>query len=369
MEQQSKEMILRYADMRADGTEEYRRITEENEYFVPAVSEEGEEGLKLTFCMEGLLSFKELQKETALRKYAVLLRTLELLKLSGTFEFSLHPDNLYYTLTGSVQVLLRDIVDEEERNEEKFLKEYKALAGAVLQKRYSFEDFCEGGESLLKKKTVTMPFFEAESAEDLKKYLMEKTEKEHERQQKEQQLVNRKNQRFLKILLAILAAGTVAGALFAGVYCLRIYPYSKAVQDAMCAYVDHNYVALIDDMKHIEPEQMNHYYKYILTEAYVNSENLSVEQKENILSGLTVNQNEKIFDYWIYIGRLNAVEAENIAMQLSDDELLLYAYLLDRDLTKKDTKLDGETKKERLKELDNKIEEYTKQMTEEETEK
>lgn len=145
-------------------------------------------------------------------------------------------------------------------------------------------------------------------------------------------------------------------------------PYNNAVQTAMCAYIEKNYVALIDSMKNVELEQMNHYHKYILTEAYVNSENLSTEQKENILQNLTVNQNEKIFDYWIHIGRLNPVEAENIAMQLSDDELLIYAYLLDRDLIQKDTKLDGEEKKQKISELDKKIEEYTEQLMKRATE-
>lgn len=172
----------------------------------------------------------------------------------------------------------------------------------------------------------------------------------------------------MKLWLTILGVGTILGVVFAGYYQWKIYPYNQAVQTAMCSYIDKNYVAMIDSMKNIEPEQMNKYHKFILAQAYVNSENLSAEQKENILGSLIVNQNEKIFEYWIYIGRLNAVEAENIAMQLSDDELLLYAYLLDRDITQKDTTMDGEEKKKKISELDSKIEEYTEQLIEEATE-
>lgn len=368
MEQQTKEIVVRYADIRGEGPQDYLKLTEEREYFVPSSYEETEEGLKLTFNQEGLISFQELHKENAVRKYAVLLKVIELEKIAGQFEFSLNPDNLYYSLTGSVKVLMRDIADDEEDSSERFLKEYKALAGAVLYRKYSYTDFLQGGKSLLKKKSYTEKFYYAESIGELQEYLKEKTEKEHEKQQKEQQLVLKRTQRFLKFLLTVFCAGTILGAGFAGYYQWKIHPYNQAVQNAMCAYIDKNYVELIDSMKNIELEQMNHYHKYILAEAYVNSENLSVEQKENILEGLTVNQNEKIFEYWIHIGRLNAVEAENIAMQLSDDELLLYAYLLDRDIIQKDTTLDGEEKKEKISELDDKIEEYTEHLMEEVTE-
>ena len=169
----------------------------------------------------------------------------------------------------------------------------------------------------------------------------------------------------LKTALIMLSVLTVAGAVFAGIYFGSIRPYDSAVKSAMNAYVENNYIAVIDAMKKIGLEQMDYHQKYILADAYINSENLSTEQKENILSNMTVNQNEKIFDYWIYIGRQNAVEAENIAMQLSDDELLIYAYLLDKKIVQTDTRMDGEEKKSRLAELDRKIEEYTEKIAEE----
>ncbi len=364
MEQQEKEIVVRYADIRAEGQPDYQKLTEEREYFVPAAYEETEEGLKWTFNLEGLISFRELYKEAAIRKYAVLLKATELEKLVEKFEFSLNPDNLYYSLTGSVKVLVRDIADDEADNNERFLEEYKALAGAVLYRRYTYEDFLEGGNSLLKKKKRTEKFYSAETLEELQEFLVERTETEHQKLQKEQQIVSKKAQRLLKMWVTVFGVGTIIGAFFAGYYQWKVQPYNHAVQSAMCAYIDKDYITLIDSMKDVELEKMNRYYKYILTEAYVNSENLSIEQKENILENLTVNQNEKVFEYWIHIGRLNAVEAENIAMQLSDDELLLYAYLLERDIIEKDTTMDGEEKKAKLSELDGKIEDYTEQLME-----
>ncbi len=60
------------------------------------------------------------------------------------------------------------------------------------------------------------------------------------------------------------------------------------------------------------------------------------------------------------------MEAENIAMQRSDDELLLYAYMLDKDLTQTDTVMTGEEKAAKLADLEEKIANLAKQYEAEE---
>ena len=111
----------------------------------------------------------------------------------------------------------------------------------------------------------------------------------------------------------------------------------------------------VDDLKQLPMNRLSYDQKYVLSVSYVNLESLSLEQKQNILDKLPVNGDEKLMEYWIYIGRLQPVEAENIAMQKSDDELLLYAYMLDKDLTEADENLNGEEKAQKLEDLESKI--------------
>ena len=40
--------------------------------------------------------------------------------------------------------------------------------------------------------------------------------------------------------------------------------------------------------------------KFMLANAYVRSENLTQEQKDNILAKMTLNDTESKLDYWIY---------------------------------------------------------------------
>ncbi len=85
------------------------------------------------------------------------------------------------------------------------------------------------------------------------------------------------------------------------------------------------------------------------------SENLSEEQKGNILSALDIRGNPKLLEYWINYGRSKLSEAENLAMQMSEDQLLLYALLKERYLVELNEKSAGEEKEKRLKELSDRI--------------
>ncbi len=362
MEENKKEMVVPYATLRAKKEEHYNKLVEENEYFVPASYEETQEGLKLTFDTQGLLPWKELRKESLLRRYATLLKATKLFACAEEYGFEVRPANLYYSLTGEVRIKMRDLADEEIDYKEHFLRQFKALCGYTFQKKYSYDDYYKGGESLLKKNKRTAPFLETENLTQMTEYLTEQVKERHEIFLKEEQLVSKKSVWFMKLWIAILGTTTALGLIFAGVYLFYLAPYYNATEAAMKAYIDRNHVALIDSMKPVSMQRMSLHHKKILSEAYVNGENLSMEQKENILLTLSANQNEKVFDYWIYIGRLDAVEAENIAMQLSDEELLVYAYLLERKLLEKDTGMDGEEKNAKIKELDNRISEYTEKI-------
>ena len=89
-------------------------------------------------------------------------------------------------------------------------------------------------------------------------------------------------------------------------------------------------------------------------------ENLTEEQKTNILTAVEIQGNEKILDYWISIGRLDIESSKNIAQQISDDQLLVYAYLKEKYILEADTDLSGDEKTARLKTLDDQIQALTK---------
>ena len=142
---------------------------------------------------------------------------------------------------------------------------------------------------------------------------------------------------------------------YIGYYSLVEKPQMTAKLAAEVDYIKGDYISVIEDLSALDISDLSYDQKFILSRAFVNAESLTVEQKENVLKDLPVTGDEKLMEYWIHIGRLNPVEAQNIAMQKSDDELLLYAYRMEKDLTETDTKMTGEEKAAKLKELEDKI--------------
>ena len=107
--------------------------------------------------------------------------------------------------------------------------------------------------------------------------------------------------------------------------------------------------------------------KYVVAVAYANRENFQKEEIDVIVSRLAPTTNEKELDYWIYLGRLDVKTAEDIALSLSDDKLLIYAYMKETDLLESDTTVSGEEKKARLDQLEQEITKLGEKYKTEET--
>lgn len=134
-------------------------------------------------------------------------------------------------------------------------------------------------------------------------------------------------------------------------------------------YITGDYVAVIDAGQKVHLANMNSRQKYALAVSYVKSEDMTAEQKNNILALLFPEGDEKLLDYWIQLGRYHVTEAEDIAMQCSNDELLLYAYLKEKKVLEANTELSGTQKSEALEALQGKIDSLSDKYTTEEEEK
>ncbi len=75
-------------------------------------------------------------------------------------------------ISGRVRVMMRDIVSDQERGrQQRFLKEYQALAGYILEGSKSFEDYLSGGYEILKGKSEEAGLFEPETVREEKAFL------------------------------------------------------------------------------------------------------------------------------------------------------------------------------------------------------
>ena len=85
-------------------------------------------------------------------------------------------------------------------------------------------------------------------------------------------------------------------------------------------------------------------------------ESLDAEQKENVLATLSLKDSSLRAEYWIHLGRWETDEAIDIAMQLADGQLEIYAYLKERARLEADTAMSGEDKQAAVDAVESRIE-------------
>lgn len=332
--------------------------------------EEEKETLTFIYDTEGKKPFTMIREEKRIDRLRAL---LEIGKLQNTYSgylFTLEPENLYYDRNFRIYVKRREMYEAGLAGEtDELVKQYRALCAFALQKKYGFQDYYLGGDDLYKKNTALKEMAFLDTMDSLEEWLLKAYETEKNNVFDKRVEVNKgwyqMNVWYIAVTLFLIAAAAAYIIYTAGV----VGPRKDAMIQAQNSYLDGKYVQVIDDLEDVDIKYMDKYLKYILAVSYVKGENLTPEQKENVLETISIDGEEKIKEYWIYLGRLDTLEAENIAMQRSDNQLLLYAYMTEKAMLEKNTTISGEEKASQLDALEQKIKELAELYeTEEETE-
>lgn len=358
---------VKKSEITAKSIYDYKKLEYPRESFLDCEIEEQKEELDLYFDISNKKVLTKIKDENKLMRLSVLHNIAKLEKLSDSYKFQLSPENLYYDINGQVSVKLRDVYEAGETyQKDVFLAQYKALAGFALQRKYQYKDYLNGGMQLLKKDKLLAALLPLDTVSDLAdtfEALYEKIQTDKKRTRTE---VHKGMYRMVKLSLVIFILMSIGTGSLAAVQSFRIIPKNTAFIEAGNAYIESDYVKIIDALAGYPVSELDVHQKYILAVAYVKSENLNVNQKDHILANLSLQGNEKIIDYWIYLGRFEVAEAQNIAMQQFDDELLLYAYLKEKYLVEIDPLISGEEKSTQLSALESKIQPLTEKYSDEE---
>lgn len=364
--QENMEIRVQRADMEAKTIYDFKRLEHGTVAMLPMTIEEEKETLLLCFDMEGMHSITEVQKMEKLQKLELILQVAELEKDYMRFEFQLSPENLYYDRLNRVKIKFRDITTGlyEERKEQ-FLKLYQALIGYIMDGSRPYEDYLSGGKELLKDQKEVVTLLSAETLEEEISLLQTL----YENYKKEETILKIKvdKKKYKKMNIYGIVSSVLLVVLFGAVvygYFWHI-PRQDKIVEANDAYLQKDYIRAIDSLKDFEIGQMERAQKYILATAYIQGESVdsfSTKDKEVILSKINYQSNEGIFDYWIHLGRMEVKEAENLALQMSDDQLLLYAYLQELSRIEEDQEMSGEEKSSKKQDLMKKVEELADKL-------
>ena len=357
---------IKKSELNAAGKYELIKLAKAGDKFLPVKTEEGKEEVTFSYAIDKTSPFAEIRGEGQIVTLNILIQAATLYRDAHVYTFSMAPDNIYSSSSGMICIKTRDLADDAEKSRGRFIAGYKALAASTMVNRYSYTDYLEGGEELFEKHEMTLPFKSMNSAEEIADYL-EGIKKEQLRKQQEEKIyIKKKQYTLMRASLVVLLALTILFGVYGGIQMFKTLPYYKAVTAADNAHMENDSVGVIKALEDVDGESLDIYQQYILASAYLQGESLTKEQKDNISKRMTLNSNEEVLLYWIYLGRNRAEEAEDIAMQLSDDELLLYAYMKEKANIEADTDISGEEKEAALKEVQGKIDALAKTYQDEE---
>ena len=326
----------------------------EAEGFLPFVVVADKEDAEITFDIHDRRPVTELMGESLEDRLIALEGAGWLKNNEDLYEFSMDPENLYYDIHGTVYVLMRYL--RQEPPAYSFVEKYRSLIGAVLQDRYSYRDYLEGGQGLLEKDPFLATIRGMTRTKDIQEALRNEYLRVHEEAQALYVLQPKGKVRKLRRTAAASTVIAVSLAVFIGFCAFRVEPYHTSSMSLANAYVASDYTGCIRAMEKTSIRRMDPTQRYMLATAYVRLESLDAEQKENVLATLSLKDSSLRAEYWIRLGRWETDEAIDIAMQLADGQLEIYAYLKELARLEADTAMSGEEKQAEVDAVESRIE-------------
>lgn len=368
IEQKSMVEQIKKSEMSAADCFDFERLIYCSQNLLPCSYEEKLEEVDFTYDIKGKKTMVHILEEDKEKQYQLLINFEKLWDLYLHYAFPCTPENIYYDENCQLYIKRRDIYGNGKKPElETFMGYYHAFVCGTFSSKYSIDQMLDSGTGMLQNDKIFREICNIRTPEELAELLRGRKSAYIEKERQKRKLVSRKGYIIWRIA-AILCFLTMSAGITYSVYASQqVIPMQRAVISAENAFIQLNYTECIDSMKEIPVEDMDVNIKYVLAVAYANSENFQKEEIDVIVSRLAPTTNEKELDYWIYLGRLDVKTAEDIALSLSDDKLLIYAYMKEMDLLESDTTVSGEEKKARLDQLEQEITKLGEKYKAEET--
>ncbi|MDQ0208510.1 type VII secretion protein EssB [Alkalicoccobacillus murimartini] len=277
------------------------------------------------------------------------------------FDESFEPYFLHY---GVAESLPPYYIDQESS-----FQELKATLATIIDPKYTFKEYLSYSQTL----RLTGPAKELMDSKSTNEilFITQEAISTIEAESKEQVHIKRKNwliNRYLLIgsfvILVPLMALTIYGYWF-------FIPEKNAYIKSSEHYINADFSSVINELESYKAERMPYVVQYELANAYLATESLTEEQRENLQRTITLQSNESVFHYWIHLGRGENEEAIEIARSM-EYELVVLGLLKYKDEITNDQSLNSEEREQLLSEtqseLDSFIDEREQQREQEESE-
>lgn len=363
MSENKLETLIKISDLKAKKSNEINKIAYKNEYLVPCEVDIKEEEVSFIYDLNNLEFFNTIKERKTVEKLRVAINTSNIFYMLDEYSFKVEPNNLYYDYNYNIKVLERDIRLEEEIIDYKdIILQYKSLIGYLFDEKYSYDDFYKGGIDLIKSNKKIAKYLVLDDIEEIKNELLldlKNQEKDDKENYVEIRSSNLKIKKYSIIVMVLMIVGLLSYVVYSAVF---LNPFNQNVIKANNYYMAQDYEGVIKCLESTRGLKLDKESKYKLAYSYIVSENLSDNQKKNIITNLNTKSDENILDYWIALGKSNYDEAIDLAKKVQDDELTLYALLNKDKYIQDNNKMTGEEKQKQQETLKSEIDKLTKEL-------
>ncbi|KRL08062.1 type VII secretion protein EssB [Schleiferilactobacillus perolens] len=289
-----------------------------------------------------------------------LAKTIQLLHIAdfqqGKVVPFIHPDNIF--VSGEDFAIahrgIERLIVPTAHPGDAFMAQLRALIISTLKPKMHFEDLVQGAPGTADR--LVRKINTAETTTDLQAILHQA----YQEVTKNQSVVRTSRYRTFK-WLGIAASVVVLFAIGGLLYTFGVFvPQQNRVIAGQSAYAVGDYNTVTTTLKNDDPKELPASVQYILATSYVNLDSLNKKQKQEITNNLSPKTGTNTLLYWINLGRGHFSQALDLAKNIGDNQLTLYAYTKLYDATKADNNLSGNTKQERLNNYEQNIKKYAK---------
>lgn len=349
--------IKNISELNAKSDIEYKKLMIKDNRFLPCQIYIEDENLKIEYNIKNLHECIEVKNDFKENIFIFLIDVSKLSEEVFDYKFNINPSNLYYDYQYNVKIKDRDIRKEVNRlDSEDFINQYKSLIGFMLQSKYKYEDYYEGGLDLLTKDKFLKQIYESNTIYEITNKLKDELNKLKKDNIKNKVLVSKrkiKNNNRIKLITSVFSIVLLIIVLY---IFFIVVPLKNKLLNASNAFIQSDYENVIDSLKDTNINELPKESRYILANSYVNSENLSATQKKNILATISIQSQDDILNFWIEQGNLQLDKAIDTAKKLGDNELLMYSLIKKEQQILNDDKLSGEKKEEASNKVKDEIE-------------
>lgn len=257
---------------------------------------------------------------------------------------------------------LKESVPPYEKDEIRNLRELKALIASVVEPKHSFEQYYEFADSIVQTPIIEK-IIQATDVEILME-IIQKQLKKIVSEEKYYTKISYVKRNWLRYAIIGLLLISIPLGIYSGYAAFILQPRQEAYIYSQEHFLQKKYSEVINTLVNYEIEDMPKVIQYELSISYIVNETLTEEQKDNVLSTITLQTDSRYYQYWILLGRGQAEEALKISRQLEDLDLIMLALLHYEEEVKLNDDLKEEERDRLLNDIKVEKEEYERQIQE-----